>query len=98
MYDYAGSQSPSLARSTPATPMLEELAGFDAEIERLGKHCEILEQRLMPVLRPELPSNPTIAAPRERPEIPLIGELRNRRDRIDALCNKIISIHERIGV
>ena len=100
MYDYSGSQSsgPSI-NPTAVPPMQEELTALDSAIERFGKHCEILEQRLQPVLMPALPAmNPTSQAEPRAVIPPLVQELRKRREQIERICDHVISLHERVGV
>ena len=98
MYDYSGSQN-SEQISTAVTPMQEELTALDSVIERLGKHCEILEQRLQPVLMPPaLPMNPTSTNAPHAVIPPLVLELRKRREQIERICDHVISLHERVGV
>ena len=98
MYDYAGSQT-SGQTPTAIPPMQEELTALDSAIERLGKHCEILEQRIQPVLMPALPAlNPNPTAEPRAVIPPLAQELRKRREQIELICAHVISLHERVGV
>ena len=103
MYDYSGSQnSGPMTTPTAVPPMQEELTALDSAIERLGKHCEILEQRIQPVLMPALPALPALnPTPQAEPRAvipPLVQELRARREQIERICAHVINLHERVGV
>ena len=95
-----GGYSGAELQATKTSPMLEVFNALDKAIDRLGKHCEILDQRLQPVLMEVNPVGvpPSGAEMKRVPPMPLATELYLRCERIEQLTNRILSLHERIGI
>jgi len=81
-------------------PVHRSLERLQEEIERVGRHVEMLEEALAVVLRPEVQRDapPRISAPPNEPAVKLSIEIDEKSHALSVIANRALSIHERLGV
>jgi hypothetical protein len=85
---------------TQSKPVQRSLERLQEEIERVGRHVEMLEQALEVVLRPEVKRDaaPRMSAPSNEPAVKLSIEIDEKSNALGAIANRALSIHERLGI
>lgn len=86
--------------TTGFKPVQRSLERLQEEIERVGRHVEMLEEALAVVLRPEVQRDapPRMSAPSNEPTVKLSIEIDEKSNALNAIANRALSIHERLGV